>query len=65
MQAGLKKAIKVPFDLMTLCQECWTHLSVLAEHGNIQTMSDLQVSFITNCSTVDNLKIIIIIIVTM
>ena len=43
MQAGLKEAIQVPFDLMKVCQECWPHLLVLAEHGNIQTMSDLQV----------------------
>ncbi len=43
MEAGLKEAIVVPLNIMTVCQECWPHLAVLAEHGNIQTMSDLQV----------------------
>ena len=43
MQAGLKEAVSVPLDLMKSCQTCWPHLLVLAKHGNIQTMSDLQV----------------------
>ncbi|XP_003387546.1 PREDICTED: formimidoyltransferase-cyclodeaminase-like [Amphimedon queenslandica] len=44
MQEGLKRAIEVPLGLMRKAHSCWPHLFVLAEHGNKQTMSDLQVS---------------------
>ena len=43
MQAGLKKAIDVPLNLMKLASSCWPHLVVIAEHGNITAVSDIQV----------------------
>ena len=45
MQEGLKKAIEVPLGLMRKAHSCWPHLLVLAELGNKQTMSDLQVKY--------------------
>ena len=46
MQDGLKEAVNVPLNLMRTAHKCWPHLHSLAEHGNIQTMSDLQVMMI-------------------
>ena len=43
MQAGLKKAIEVPMNLMQVVSSCWPHLAVIAEHGNSTALSDIQV----------------------
>ena len=44
MQIGLQKAVQVPLNLMKKAHNCWPHLLILSKHGNMQTMSDLQVS---------------------
>lgn len=44
IQESLKKAVNVPLDLMRKVHSCWPHILVLAENGNVQTLSDLQVS---------------------
>lgn len=43
MVAGLKKAIQVPLTMMRIARQCWPHFETMAEHGNIATVSDLQV----------------------
>lgn len=43
MQAGLKKAIEVPLDLMQVACSCWPHVATIAEYGNITAISDVQV----------------------
>ena len=45
MDSGLKKAIEVPLTLMRLAHKCWPHMTTLAEHGNITTLSDLKVNY--------------------
>ena len=45
MQSGLKKAIEVPLAVMRLANGCWPHLATLAQHGNITTISDIQVKY--------------------
>ena len=40
---SLKEAVNVPLNLMRQIDTCWQYIAVLAEHGNIQTISDLQV----------------------
>ena len=48
MQAGLKKAIEVPLELMQVASSCWPHVATIAEHGNITAISDIQVMKGTN-----------------
>ena len=43
MQAGLKKAIEVPLEVMKTSSGCWPHLTTIAQHGNITALSDVQV----------------------
>ena len=45
MAEGMKTAVSVPLSLMRAGDDCWQHLLTLASHGNIQTMSDLRVSY--------------------
>lgn len=56
MQAGILKAIEVPLSLMHLANSCWPHMLVIAEHGNITAISDIQVFIQTDilvpCSSV-------------
>ena len=44
MQAGLKKAIEVPLELMRVGTSCWPHMMTIAQHGNITALSDIQVT---------------------
>merc|ERR1719187_3246001 len=44
MQNGLKVAIEVPFRLVKTVNQVWPTLSELAEVGNINCKSDLQVA---------------------
>lgn len=48
MQDALKAAIEVPLNVVRVGNSCWPHLITLAQHGNISTKSDLQVTVITN-----------------
>lgn len=43
MQAGLKKAVDVPLNVMKLGDSCWDSMIEMAEHGNIASKSDLEV----------------------
>jgi len=43
MQEGLKKAITVPFSVMTISDSCWEHMIKMAKDGNISSASDLEV----------------------
>jgi glutamate formiminotransferase/formiminotetrahydrofolate cyclodeaminase len=40
---ALRGAIDVPLSMMREISSIWGHVTSLAHHGNIQTMSDLQV----------------------
>ena len=48
MQDALKAAIEVPLNVVRVGNSCWPHLITLAQHGNISTKSDLQVTIVTN-----------------
>lgn len=43
MQEGLKKAITVPFSVMTIADSCWEYMLKMAKDGNISSKSDLEV----------------------
>ena len=43
MQEGLKKAITVPFSVMTISDSCWEYMIKMAKDGNISSASDLEV----------------------
>lgn len=43
MQEGLKKAIKVPLDVMRVADSCWGEMTELAKLGNVNSASDLAV----------------------
>src|SRR5204862_3600026 len=43
MQAGLKKAIDVPLNVMRISDSCWDNLKELSKIGNISSASDLAV----------------------
>jgi len=43
MQEGLKKAITVPFSVMTISDSCWEPMLKMAKDGNISSASDLEV----------------------
>lgn len=43
MQAGLKKAVDVPLNVMKLGDSCWDSMIEMASHGNIASKSDLEV----------------------
>jgi glutamate formiminotransferase/formiminotetrahydrofolate cyclodeaminase len=43
MQEGLKKAITVPFSVMTISDSCWEYMIKMAKDGNISSKSDLEV----------------------
>ena len=40
---GVKVAIGVPMELLVIGRQCWPHLITLANHGNQNALSDLQV----------------------
>jgi glutamate formiminotransferase / formiminotetrahydrofolate cyclodeaminase len=44
MQEGLKKAIEVPLGTMRLVDECWDTMEAMAQEGNINSRSDLEVA---------------------
>jgi len=43
MQNGLKKAVEVPLTTMRLADSCWETMEEMAQHGNINSKSDLEV----------------------
>jgi glutamate formiminotransferase/formiminotetrahydrofolate cyclodeaminase len=43
LQAGLRKAVSVPLEVMRIGDGCWSSLKELAEHGNPASRSDLEV----------------------
>ena len=43
MQEGLKKAVNVPLSTMRIADGCWNAMMDMAEHGNINSRSDLEV----------------------
>lgn len=43
MQEGLKKAITVPYSVMTIADSCWEYMLKMAKDGNISSKSDLEV----------------------
>ena len=40
---GVKAAINVPMEILVVGCRCWPHLITLAQHGNQNALSDLQV----------------------
>ena len=43
MQEGLKKAIEIPLTTMRIADQAWEKMRVAAEHGNINSKSDVEV----------------------
>jgi glutamate formiminotransferase/formiminotetrahydrofolate cyclodeaminase len=43
MQEGLKKAVEVPLSTMRIADSCWDTMVEMAEHGNMNSKSDLEV----------------------
>lgn len=43
MQDGLKKAVEVPLTTMRIADSCWETMEEMAQHGNINSKSDLEV----------------------
>jgi glutamate formiminotransferase / formiminotetrahydrofolate cyclodeaminase len=43
MQAGLRKAVAVPLEVMRLADGCWDAMAEMARHGNPASRSDLEV----------------------
>ena len=52
LQAGLQKAVTVPYNLAMDVNRLWPTLVKLATVGNLTTVSDLQVGY-TACSLAD------------
>jgi glutamate formiminotransferase / formiminotetrahydrofolate cyclodeaminase len=43
MEEGLKTAIRVPLKVMEIGDSCWGNMEELAKHGNMSSVSDLEV----------------------
>ena len=43
MEEGLKTAIRVPLKVMEIGDSCWNNMEELAKHGNMSSVSDLEV----------------------
>lgn len=43
MQEGLKTAVRVPLRVMQIGDGCWDYMEEMAEHGNLNSKSDLEV----------------------
>jgi glutamate formiminotransferase / formiminotetrahydrofolate cyclodeaminase len=44
MEAGMKKAVRVPMQVMRTADSCWEWMLKMAKHGNIASKSDLEVA---------------------